>query len=132
MREQLKVIRARDENLDEMKRRRRTVFRKADDAEKKLSRMSPESKTLQMQTDILNRLRDEVRSLDTDIVVEEAALGDFKRSATKKFMGLKCGGLSECCQKGSVRSILLISGTFLDVWMSLTDFGYLWQKDDIG
>ena len=109
MREQLKVIRARDENLDEMKKRRRAVFRKADDADKKLSRMSPESKSLQMQTDLLSRLRDEVRSLDTDIVIEEAALGDFKRSATKTFMGLKFGGLLECCQKGSVCYAYLIS-----------------------
>jgi len=115
IREQLKVIRARDESLDEMKRRRRTVFRKADDAEKKLSRMGPESKTLHIQTDILNRLRDEVRSLDTNILVEEAALGDFKRSSTKSFMGIKCGGLSECCQKGSVRSVHLIFSTSLDV-----------------
>jgi len=32
-------------------------------------------------------------------MVEEAALGDFKPSATKTFMGLKFGGLLECCQK---------------------------------
>ena len=102
MREQLKSIRTREENLDEMKRRRRAVFRKADDAEKKLSKMSPEHKNIQMQTDLLNRLRDEIKLLDTDIMVEEAALGDFKRTATKLFLGLKIGGLMECCQKGTV------------------------------
>lgn len=103
MREQLKSIRSREENLDEMKRRRRAVFRKADDADKKLSKMSPEHKNLQMQVDLLNRLRDEIRALDTDIMVDEAALGDFKRTATKLFLGLKIGGLMECCQKGSAR-----------------------------
>jgi hypothetical protein len=109
MREQLKAIRTREESLDEMKRRRRTVFRKADDADKKLSKMNPEHKNLQMQTELLNRLRDEIRQLDTDIMVEEAALGDFKRTVAKMFTGLKFGGMMECCDKGSVRSAGFIS-----------------------
>jgi len=85
-----------------MKRRRRTVFKKVDDADKKLNKMSPEHKNLQMQADILNRLREDIRTLDTDIVIEEAALGDFKRTVTRMWMGLKLGGLMECCQKGRV------------------------------
>jgi hypothetical protein len=31
------------------------------------------------QTELLERLRQEMRSMDTDIVKEETALGDFKR-----------------------------------------------------
>lgn len=103
VREQLKAIRSREENLEEMKKRRRVVFRKADDADKKLNKMSPEHKNIQVQADLLNRLRDEIRALDTNIMVETAAIGDFKRTATKMFMGLKFGGLLECCEKGSVR-----------------------------
>lgn len=102
IRENLKSIRTREENLEEMKRRRRTVLKKADDADKKLNKMSPEHKNLPMQADILNRLREEIRTLDKDIMIEEAALGDFKRTATRMCMGLKFGGLMECCQKGRV------------------------------
>ncbi|PPQ78454.1 hypothetical protein CVT25_011849 [Psilocybe cyanescens] len=102
MRDQLKAIRTREESLEDLKRRRRTVVRKAEDAEKKLSKMSPEHKNLGMQTELLNRLRDEIRTMDSDIMTEEAALGDFKRSATRAWMGLKFGGLLECCEKGTI------------------------------
>ncbi|KAF8147991.1 hypothetical protein B0H34DRAFT_803134 [Crassisporium funariophilum] len=102
MRDQLKAIRTREEALEDLKRRRRAVLRKADDAEKKLSKMSPEHKNLGMQTETLNRLRDEIRTMDSDIMMEEAALGDFKRSATRMWMGIKFGGLLECCEKGTI------------------------------
>lgn len=108
MRDQLKAIRTKEEALDELKRRRRTVARKADDADKKLSKMSPEHKNLAIQTDLLNRLRDEIRTLDSDIMTEEAALADFKRTSTRMWMGLKFGGLSEMCEKGTVRVACLV------------------------
>ncbi|KDR79444.1 hypothetical protein GALMADRAFT_117708 [Galerina marginata CBS 339.88] len=102
MRDHLKAIRTREESLEDLKRRRRTVHRKAEDADKKLSKMSPEHKNLAMQTETLNRLRDEIRLMDSDIMTEEAALGDFKRSAARMWMGLKFGGLLECCEKGTI------------------------------
>lgn len=102
VREQMKAIRTREEALDELKRRRKSVGAKADSAERKLSKMSPEHKSLQMQTDTLNRLRDEMRSLDSEIMAEEAKLGDFKRTTTRTFMALKFGGLQELCAKGSI------------------------------
>lgn len=40
--------------------------------------------------------------MNLEIKAEEAALGDFKRTATKIWMGLKFGGLVECCEKGAV------------------------------
>lgn len=104
MREQLKAVRTREESLDELKRRRRNVMSKADSAEKKLQKMSPEHKNLMQQTEQLNRLREEIRGLDTEIMRGEAAIGDFKRSATRAWLGLKFGGLLECCEKGVVRS----------------------------
>jgi chromosome segregation ATPase len=106
MREYLKSIRTREENLDELKRRRKTVSSKADAVEKKLSKMGPEHKNLHMQTDSLNVLRAEIRAIDSDIMSEEAALGDFKRSTTRQWVGLKFGGLVECSEKGTVRCIL--------------------------
>jgi hypothetical protein len=106
MREYLKSIRTREENLDELKRRRKAVSSKADTAEKKLSKMSPEHKNLHMQTDSLNVLRAEMRSLDSDIMSEEAALGDFKRTTTRLWVGLKFGALLECSEKGTVRAII--------------------------
>ena len=42
VREQMKAVRSREENLDELRRRRRNVVSKADAADKKLSKMGPE------------------------------------------------------------------------------------------
>ena len=105
MRDQLKAIRTKEESLEDLKRRRRAVLKKADDADKKLSKMSPEHKNLQMQSDTLARLQSEIRTMDSDIMTEEAALGDFKRTATRMWMGLKFGGLLECSEKGTVSLI---------------------------
>lgn len=52
-----------------------------------------------MQTDLLNKLRDEMRQLDSDIMLEEARLSDYKRQTTKDWMALKFGGLLEFAQK---------------------------------
>jgi len=105
MREYLKSIRTREENLDDLKRRRKAVLSKADAAEKKLGRMNPEHKNVQQQAEMFNALRAEIRTLDSEIMSEEAALGDFKRATTKHWMGLKFGGLLECTEKGTVRLI---------------------------
>ncbi|KAI0372011.1 hypothetical protein BV20DRAFT_941050 [Pilatotrama ljubarskyi] len=102
IREHMKAVRSREEALDELKRRRKSVFNDAEAAERKLSKMNPENKNLQQQTDLLNRLREEIRALDTDIMNEEAKLGDFKRSSARHWMGLKFGGLLECCEKGAI------------------------------
>ncbi|KAK0234929.1 hypothetical protein EDD85DRAFT_954441 [Armillaria nabsnona] len=102
IRDHMKSIRAREEALDELKRKRKVVVGRAEAAERKLSKMSPEHKNLAMQTDTLNQLRDQIRSLDSDIMTEEAALGDFKRSTTRSMMGLKFGGLLELSEKGVI------------------------------
>ena len=107
MRDQLKAIRTREESLDDLERRRRSILRKVEDAEKKLSKIAPENKHFTMQTDTLNRLRDDIQALDSEIMSEEATLDKFKRSATKVWMGLKFGGLVECCQKGTVRNLFI-------------------------
>ena len=98
----MKSIRSREEGLDELKRRRKAVAAKADSAEKKLNKMSPDHKNLTMQSDMLHRLRDEIRQLDTEIMTEEARLGDFKRSTTRTFMGLKFGGMLELSERGLI------------------------------
>ncbi|KAG9043388.1 hypothetical protein FS837_009674 [Tulasnella sp. UAMH 9824] len=95
----MKAVRTREENLDELKRRRKQVGSKAEAADKKLSKMSPEHKQLQMQRDLLNQLREEMRQLDSTILVEEARLSDYKRQTTKDWMALKFGGLSELAEK---------------------------------
>ncbi|KIY71647.1 hypothetical protein CYLTODRAFT_390084 [Cylindrobasidium torrendii FP15055 ss-10] len=102
MRDHMKSIRAKEEALDELKRRRRGVVSKADTAERKLSKMSPEHKNLAIQTDTLNRLRDEIRAMDSDIMADEASLSDFKRTATRAMLGLKFGGLHELGQKAAI------------------------------
>ncbi|TFY70239.1 hypothetical protein EVG20_g2759 [Dentipellis fragilis] len=102
IREHMKAVRGREEALDALRHRRKNVVSKADSAEKKLNKMSPEHKNIQVQTDALNRLQDEIRQLDSEIMTEEAHLGDFKRSSTKTWMSLKFGGLEECCEKGVI------------------------------
>jgi DNA repair ATPase RecN len=79
MRVSYKRIREREETLDELRRRRRSTGAKSESAEKKLAKMGPENKSLPGQTDLLEKLRQEMRSMDTEIVIEESKLGDFKR-----------------------------------------------------
>lgn len=98
----MKAVRTREENLDELKRRRKNLLGKADAAEKKLSKMSPEHKQLTMQTSLLYKLREDIRAMDSEIMTEEAALSDFKRQSAREWMGTKFGGLLECCEKGTV------------------------------
>lgn len=105
MREILKAVRTREENLDDLKRRRKSLQSNADSADRKLSKMSAENKNFQAQADALNKLRDDIRTMDTEIMTEEASLGDFKRSSAKNCMGIKFGALMECCEKGYVSSI---------------------------
>ncbi|KAF8513294.1 hypothetical protein JB92DRAFT_2830442 [Gautieria morchelliformis] len=102
VRAHLKSIRSREEKLDELKRKRKSVSAKADAADKKLSKMSGENKNLPAQTSLLGNLRDEIRGLDTEIMVEEARLGDFKRLSTRNFMALKLGGLLEFGEKATI------------------------------
>lgn len=102
IRDTMKSVRTREEALDDLRRRRRRVGASADGAEKKLNKMSPEHKNLTAQTDALNRLREEMRALDGEIIREEAELGDFKRKCAKSWMQAKFGGLAECCEKGVI------------------------------
>ncbi|CAK9782025.1 hypothetical protein CC85DRAFT_330599 [Cutaneotrichosporon oleaginosum] len=99
MRVCFKKVRAREEALDEMRRRRRTTGTKAEAAERKLAKMGPENKQLPAQTDLLERLRQEMRQMDADIVHEETKLGDFKRQTVKEAMSYKFGGLEELGEK---------------------------------
>ena len=98
----MKAIRTREESLDAIKRKRRDVANKADSAEKKLAKMSGEHKGLQAQTELLQRLRDEMRSLDGEILHEEADVQDFKRKAARNFLLLKFGGILEFAEKATV------------------------------
>lgn len=98
----MKSVRTREEGLDDLRRRRRRVGASADGAEKKLNKMSPEHKNLSAQTDALNRLREEMRAIDGEIIREESELGDYKRKCAKSWMQAKFGGLAECCEKGVV------------------------------
>ncbi|WRT68663.1 uncharacterized protein IL334_005642 [Kwoniella shivajii] len=99
MRSCLKRIREREEGLMEIRSRRRNTGTKADNAERKLSKMGPENKQLPQQTELLERLRMEMRNLDQDIVSEETKIGDFKRQIIKEALSLKFGGLEELGEK---------------------------------
>ena len=85
-----------------MHRRRKSIMSKADSADKRLNKMSPEHKNLRQQTDLLMGLRDQIRTLDVEIMDEEANLGDWKRAKAREWMGVLFGGLLECSEKGAV------------------------------
>ncbi|KAI0291960.1 hypothetical protein BC826DRAFT_1020605 [Russula brevipes] len=102
IREHMKAVRTQEENLDVIKTRRRTVGSKADSAERKLNKMDSSHKDAPGQSALLERLRDEIRVYDSEIMSGEANLGDLKRSTTKAWMALKFGGLQECCRKGLI------------------------------
>ena len=65
-----KRIREREEKLDELKRKRRNTGTKAEAAEKKLAKMGPENKGLPQQTELLDRLRVEMRQVGLPQVFE--------------------------------------------------------------
>jgi hypothetical protein len=99
----MKAVRTQEENLDQLKNRRKGVASKADAAERKLSKMDAGHKDRPTQSGLLEGLRDSMRELDSEIMTGEAKLGDLKRTSTKVWMTLKFGGLQECCRKGIVR-----------------------------
>jgi hypothetical protein len=76
----MKAVRSREESLDEIRRRRRALGAKADSAERKLSKMSPEHKNLPQQTELLQQLQGQIRQLDSEIMTEESRLWDYKVS----------------------------------------------------
>jgi hypothetical protein len=109
IRELMKSVRTREENLDALRKQRKSLGKSLDSASKKLNKMTSSSDNyantnkISEQTEVLNQLRDQARVMDSEIMTEEAALGDFKRKSSKEWMELKFGGLSECSEKGSVR-----------------------------
>jgi DNA repair exonuclease SbcCD ATPase subunit len=103
MRRQLKAVRTRAENLDDLKRQLRTIYRKTEETERQWKNMDPEHKHFASRTEALNSYRQAAREMNSKIKLEEAALADYKRTSTKMWMGLKFGGLVECCEKGEVR-----------------------------
>lgn len=102
IRECLKAVRTREEAFDDLNRRRRAVFSKADSAEKKLQKMNPENKNLRQQTDILMALKEQIRGMDVEIMNEEASLADWKREKAREWMGALFGALSETSEKGVI------------------------------
>ena len=62
-----------------------------------------------MQTDLLNRLNGGIGVIHGEIMSEEGAVGDFRRITVRDVMGLKFGGLVECCEKGLVRLFFFLS-----------------------
>ena len=115
VRELMKAVRSREEALEELRRKRKSLQSNADSADRKLSKMSAENKNFQAQADALNKLRDEIRAMDTEIMTEEASLGDFKRTSSKNWLGIKFGALMECCEKGAVSGMASVTRSITHV-----------------
>jgi hypothetical protein len=101
----MKEVRQREDDFKELKQLRRILGIKMDAAEKRVSKLEPEHKNFESQSEVLAGLRKEVEDMDISILSEEAELGDFKRKAARDWMELKLGGLGECTTKGTVRFV---------------------------
>ncbi|TIC19927.1 hypothetical protein E3Q13_01007 [Wallemia mellicola] len=102
IREQFKRIRTREEELDELRRRRKTLSGKIESAEKKLAKMNSENKNLPQQTQLLESFRQQAADLDVEIVNSEAMIWDYKRTTTKTALGYKFCSLVEFAEKVSI------------------------------
>jgi len=80
----------------------RSLKSRADSASKKLSKINPGERGYQKQADVLSDLREEIRTLDAEIVDEGISLGDWKHTQAREWMGILFGGLLECSEKGVV------------------------------
>ena len=91
-----------EEGLDDLRRRRKSLFSKAESAEGKLKGMDSQNKNLRKQTDLLTNLNEQIHALDIQIVRGEVSLGDWKRIKAKEWMGILFGALLECSENGAV------------------------------
>jgi len=64
--------------------------------------MSVGNKDFRQQADILRNLREQVRTLDAEIVDETTSIGDWKRVKARELMGALFGGLLECSITGLI------------------------------
>ena len=102
VRECLKAVRTREEALAGVRRNKKSLMSKADYANKRLGKMSPVDENFQQQTAILMSLREQIRTLDVEITVEEASLGDWKRTKAREWMRVLFKGMVECSASGVV------------------------------
>lgn len=98
----MKAVRAREEALDDMHRRKKSLVSKSDSADKKLNKMAIDHKNLRQQTDLSLGLREHINAIDTEILKEEASVGHWKRVKAREWMGVLFGGLLECSEKGAI------------------------------
>lgn len=97
-----KGIRTKEEELEDLIKKRKSVGSRAEKEEKKLAKMGQENKNLMSQTELLQSLRDQMKTMDTDILTDEAKLGDYKRRSMKAALGLKFGGCLELAEKATI------------------------------
>ncbi|KAJ3875438.1 hypothetical protein F5051DRAFT_454575 [Lentinula edodes] len=106
MREHMKAVRDREEALEELKRRRRSLLTRSQTVNRKVSKLGsasrPKAKNLADQVELANRTREQIDALNEEITNEEAALMDYKKRKARAWMEIKFGGLLECCEKGSI------------------------------
>ncbi|TIA87736.1 hypothetical protein E3P81_03805 [Wallemia ichthyophaga] len=102
IREQFKRIRTREEELDDVKKRRKALAGKIESAEKKLAKMNTENKNLPQQTQLLESFRQQASELDVEVLNSEAVLWDYKRATTKTALGYKFCSLVEYAEKVSI------------------------------
>ncbi|OCH90047.1 hypothetical protein OBBRIDRAFT_835329 [Obba rivulosa] len=98
----MKAVRSHEENLNELRKRRKSLAAKAGSAERRLEKMNLDNNGFLAQTELLSNLREEIRIMDADIRAEEASLNDFKHLKAKAWMELKFEGLLTCSQKGVI------------------------------
>ena len=74
----------------------------ADFTDKRLNKMRPGDKSFPQQTGLLADLREQINTLDAEIIDEEASFYDAKRDNVREWMGVLLSGLLECSATGVV------------------------------
>src|ERR1700722_5779762 len=101
----MKAIRTREEELNELRKKLQALENKTKAAEQKLSKMTQgDNRAEQMY--LVAQLKDDGEYLRSQVQTEEAAMPSFKRKIVSEWMSLKFGGLAEFTGKGSVCFIL--------------------------
>lgn len=78
-----KQLRTREEKFSQLKKNKDTLQGKIDSAEKKLAKMSPEHKDLGTWTQKLSDLRKEMLNMESSVMHEDAAIGDYRRQTAR-------------------------------------------------
>lgn len=102
----MRRIQEKEELVESLKRRHRSMIAKAETTEKKLARKPSKgnlkAKNIKALEDAKMLLKDDLSTLKLEIRTEEADLAKLKRDEARRVLRHKFGGLEECAKVGGI------------------------------